>query len=250
MKNMKVGILRYLLFITFISFFSCKKTEDKPPKTDSRYKISFNMHYNVDGAQLQKDTILYSNEAGNKYSVTRLEYYISAIKLHKAGGDFENADVHYINFKKTETNNFILADIPEGEYTGISLLLGLDSAHNKSNALAPTQENNGMSWPDMMGGGYHFMKLEGHYKDTDPNAPNLGYAIHLGRNMSVVRINKQMNFSLKADKTLNLSMNINEWYKNPYIYDFNVDGNYSMNINTAMAKLAANGADVFTFSFE
>ncbi len=40
-------------------------------------------------------------------------------------------------------------------------------------------------------------------------------------------------------------MNINEWYKNPEIYDFNTDGGYSMGNMMAMMKIAGNGADVF-----
>jgi hypothetical protein len=41
-------------------------------------------------------------------------------------------------------------------------------------------------------------------------------------------------------------MNVAEWFKNPAIYDFNADGNYSMNSMAAMLKLKNNGTDVFT----
>jgi len=39
-------------------------------------------------------------------------------------------------------------------------------------------------------------------------------------------------------------MNMNEWFKNPAVYDFNMDGNYSMSSMMAMEKLMMNGADV------
>lgn len=42
-------------------------------------------------------------------------------------------------------------------------------------------------------------------------------------------------------------MNLNEWFRNPFIYDFNIDGNYSMGSSAAMAKLKANGVDIFHF---
>lgn len=245
---MRKGILRLLLFVLLISIFSCKKNDSNP--VASRYKIDFRVHYTIDGNLLLKDTLIYTNDAGNKYSVSRLEYYISAIKLLKQDGAFESEDVHYVNFNKEATNSFSLENIPAGNYTGISLILGLDSVHNITNALPPTQENNAMAWPDMMGGGYHFMKLEGYFMDIDPNAPENGYAIHLGRNANIVKINKQINFNVESNKTLNLTMNINEWFRNPNKYDFNTDGNYSMNNKAALAKLAANGTDVFSFSFE
>ena len=38
-----------------------------------------------------------------------------------------------------------------------------------------------MAWPDVMGGGYHFLKLEGHYKKDSLLA---GYAMHIGQNGS------------------------------------------------------------------
>jgi uncharacterized protein YwgA len=43
-------------------------------------------------------------------------------------------------------------------------------------------------------------------------------------------------------------MNINEWYANPAVYDFEVDGNYSMGLSAAMLKLSKNGKDVFSIN--
>jgi hypothetical protein len=42
-----------------------------------------------------------------------------------------------------------------------------------------------------------------------------------------------------------MTMNLNEWFRNPAIYDFNVDGSSSMGSMSAMMKLAMNGPDVF-----
>jgi hypothetical protein len=87
------------------------------------------------------------------------------------------------------------------------------------------------------------MKLEGLFHDC---TSLFGFAMHLGNNPYVVPVtlNRSLPHNGTAD-TLRLNMNINEWFENPYIYDFNVDPNYSMGIDTAMMKLSRNGKDVF-----
>jgi hypothetical protein len=41
-------------------------------------------------------------------------------------------------------------------------------------------------------------------------------------------------------------MNVNEWFNSSALYDFDVDGNYSMSNSDAMAKFATNGTHTFT----
>ena len=101
-----------------------------------------------------------------------------------------------------------------------------------------------MEWPVVMGGGYHFMMFEGHFIDSTGTP---GFAMHLGTSASLCPVSIQQTLSIgQADKEIRLSMNINEWFRNPAIYDFNVDGNYIMGNVQAMSKLAANGVDVFS----
>ncbi len=134
--------------------------------------------------------------------------------------------------------------IPVGIYSSVTFYIGLDSLTNKTGILPNSLENINMAWPDMMGGGYHFMKMEGHFLDST-NTIN-GYAMHLGKNPNLVTININKQINLKINQEKKLIMNINEWYKHPLIYDFNVDGNYSMSVMSAMMKLSKNGKDVFT----
>ena len=42
-----------------------------------------------------------------------------------------------------------------------------------------------------------------------------------------------------------MTMNVNEWFKNPNIYNFNTDGVFTMGDTILMKKLLQNGADVF-----
>jgi len=200
------------------------------------------MGYRFDAADFRADTIMYTNAAGYTISISKLQFYLSNIKLIKNDGSFYAMDqVLYFDAKKTSFSSALLADIPAGNYSGISFLIGLDSLKNKQYGLPSTVENNNMEWPM---GGYHFLKMEGYFLDS---AKTYGYAMHLGENGNAVSVTlTNRPFVIGAETTtLALKMNINEWYKNPAIYNFRIDGDYSMNSQAAMAKLKSNGSDIF-----
>ena len=238
-----------LLFIPILVLSSCKKDNDEEPTpTPTPVKetnLIINLYYNVDGENVFFDTIHYFNEAGNNYSISKLQYYLSAFKFIKSDGTpVQKDDVFYVDIRDQSTNKITFKNFTEGNYTGIQFILGLDSAHNITNALPNTIENINMAWPDPMGGGYHFMKLEGHFYS---GTSTFGYAMHLGLNPYKIDIdlNKSFNATKDINNNITLNMNINEWFKNPQIYDFNVDGNYSMGNMAAMMKLTMNGKDIF-----
>lgn len=93
-----------------------------------------------------------------------------------------------------------------------------------------------MEWPQLMGGGYHFLKLEGNYID---NSATYGYAMHLGTNNCLIPIKlfSPIHISNDAKTKLKLKMNINEWFKNPHLFDFNLDANNIMGDSINMKKL-------------
>lgn len=223
---------------------SCRKEESLPSVSSD---LTFQIHYEVDGIPLLTDSIRYTNQAGNEYSVNHLEYYLSGLELYGKGQLLYRSDaVYYINALKAETNQMVMPAVPHGTYDSAFILLGLDSLHNLTHALPNTLDNFNMAWPPAMGGGYHFMKLEGYFKDAGGSTQS-GYAMHLGKNPNLVRLKIVKSFIHSNDsKSLFLTMNINEWYKNPLVYDFETDGNYSMGSAQAMLKLKTNGSYVFT----
>lgn len=236
------------LIFTFLTLgflaYGCKPdVEESEPKTKD--DIHLKLDYNFDGNALIGDSMIYRSEAGYIMSVSRLQYYISNIKLVNANNDtLRYSDIYYCDYKVAANNDLIIKDVPYGNYKSISFLIGLDSIHNISNALPNNNDNNNMAWPDAMGGGYHFLKLEGNFDDT---TGQYGYAMHLGLKHSLVHC-QPVNISTQhsnASTSIKLSMNVAEWFKNPNTYDFNIDGNYSMGKMASMKKLAENGANVF-----
>ncbi|MCO6494166.1 MAG: hypothetical protein J5I91_00605 [Bacteroidetes bacterium] len=229
-----------LIAIPLLTLWGCKK---EPKKGNGN--ASFKTTYNIDGAALMTDTFAYLSEAGYEYKITRVEYFLSGFRLkHEDGNIYMSEKVLYINAFKPETNTFTFKDIPSGKYTEIAFYFGIDSAHNISRSLDANIDMANMSWPDQMGGGYHFMKFEGVFKNNDKEE---GFAMHLGNNKNLIDIHLNHSFEINIDNTssLTLSMNLNEWFKNPEVYDFVTDGSYSMNKPPAMQKLKKNGADIF-----
>lgn len=237
MKGVRKTILILSAAAMMIVFASCKKT--KPIITDA--DITFLMDYKVDGTDVVFNNIQFTNAAGNEYSITRLDYFLSHFVFHKSdGGEYLKDSYRYLNAQRDTTNQFTLKNIPNGDYTGITFYLGLNETLNVPNGLPNEPDYNNMDWPIPMGGGYHFIKFEGHFKD---GSNTYGYAMHVGLNYFLITIHIDYPFSInEKDRTINLEMNINEWFANPNTYDLENDKVYSMGDTTAMLKLTQNGA--------
>lgn len=239
---------RLLFFMSLaVLLFSCKKeeeAEEQVPITKSA-SLLLKIRFQVDGPALEFDTIKYENEAHNHYSVHTLVFYLSQLSLVKEDNSLlQIKDWIFVDATDASTLQLTIDPIPPGCYKGFHFNIGIDSAHNVPDGLPATTNNLMMEWPVSMGGGYHFLKLEGYFADTNSTP---GYAMHLGTNMALTTISLSDTLCFTdSEIQRTLTANINEWFRTPETYDFNVDGNYSMGNAAAMSKLAANGIDVFT----
>ncbi len=234
--------LTYILWCLICAiplFVSCKK------QVSNNGTLQTTINHIVDGQNLLYDSLLYTNDAGNKYSITKLNYYLSGFIFRKKGGEYYcPKGVYYLDAFNSNLSNCTFYEIPVGQYDQITFFVGLDSTHNITDALPATIDNVNMAWPNMMGGGYHFMKLEGHAVD---GVGSYGFAMHLGKgkNLITITLNRDIMIESGRSTAITLTMNINEWFRNPVIYNFETDGNYTMSNDTSMYKLKNNGSDVF-----
>lgn len=233
-----------LLCAAVLFLFSCLKKDIPPTYSKAKFTVSLKSGSN----QLIWDTINYFNAAGNKYGVETANFYISNISLKSADGTvFNSKKVFYIDPKIIAKSTFSLDSIPPAEYNEMTFLIGLDSDKNKTMSLGATLDNLAMAWPDFMGGGYHFIKLEGHYLDT--LNVSKGYAIHLGKNENLVTAKISQNMHQKFwNHDYSLYFNVNEVFANPYIYNLNFEKNYTMSDSVSMLKIKNNMLDVFTLT--
>ncbi len=244
------------LILILQGIISCESKNDPAPNNqDTTTSITFHFDHTVDGAGVVFNDIRYENEAGNKYSIMTLKYYISDITLHRYKGEEVKIDTFlYRDIDNSDTRSLLIENIPNGEYTYISFIFGFSPEKNVSFSLPPTQENINMEWPDPMGGGYHYMKLEGRFIKSDGETGS--YNTHTGRlqtmdgNINENYIEVELPFSsinIHNDNwEVNVVMNINEWYAHPHTYNIETFGPAIMGSQDAQQTLKENGKNVFT----
>ena len=256
MKKLNSKIFFYLLAIVMVTFSTSCSENDDP----GNIKVSFDF-YN-DGEPVVYDTMVYTNEAGNLYLINDIRFFISRLTIYKNGEAVKlsnDKNIHYINnhIESTQVWN-VNEDIKEGVYDSIAFTFGLNNEDNKS-YIFPNPPENEMSWPVILGGGYHYMKLEGKWLNLDNE--NEGYAFHLGigqiyddnkeiidyvdNSFRIVLENSEIEILKGATKEFTIRMNIEEWFKNPNIHDWNVSRGNIMANQEAMSNLCKNGQTVF-----
>ena len=235
------------LTVIAIIFTSCEK--DKPIATD----ITINFTNTVDGSDLITNSMIYTNAADENYDVQTLKYLISNITLHDDLGYTVLKDIHFIDISDESTFSFTIKDIPNNNYYAISYTMGLDTIKNISNAYVNENWFGQMEWPDMNGGGYHYMILEGDFNDSLS-----GYGTHTGGTMGGdYSFNNTNDISLTVnddlgDISIDINMEINNWYQGPNEIEFstyvNPDGSSGIMMNMEkQMQLKANGSlDVFS----
>ena len=92
--------------------------------------------------------------------------------------------------------------VPDGEYTGISFIIGVDSLHNCSGAQAGALDPvNAMFWT--WNTGYIFLKLEG--KSPASKSPGNIFEYHIGGYKQPTNCIRQVSLAFKAPLKLNSS---------------------------------------------
>lgn len=192
------------------------------------------------------DSLNNTNAAGNIYSIHTVNFFISDISIKRDDGYlYKTNGVFYLDPSSNSKSVIQIDSIPKGNYTEISYLVGVDSTKNIDFGLGTTIDNLNMAWPTAMGGGYHFIKIEGHYLDTTNTIQ--GYAIHLGKNKNLVKVKIIHNLSQQnTSHNYSLLFNINDVFSSHYVYDLNVDNNYTMTDSAAMTKIKNNIQNAFT----
>lgn len=226
---------------------ACRKEAPAPPAAPAPVPAAWlEVAHHVDGQLLTLDSMCCTNPADVAYSVTRLHYYLSELVLIGAAGT-ANDTLHGPWYVDAAANtSFPLDGLVAGHYSGARLLLGLPPALNTTGALPNTLANINMAWPGPMGGGYHFMKLEGHFLGT---GGLVGFAMHLGTDAFLPACSMPSGFSTTDQGgTIRLSFNINEVFRTPHLYDLDA-GNYSMGSPVLMGQLRDNCADAFSLEY-
>ncbi|MCC7109327.1 MAG: hypothetical protein IT382_08575 [Deltaproteobacteria bacterium] len=216
--------------------------------------VSLHVVHRVDGAALEltDNGTPYTNAAGNQYQLSRLMYFVTDVTVTMADDSTLIAPgPHYIDQDDVASQTWqVGADVAPGALKSVSFTMGIPASQNTTGSL-PNPPESLMEWPDSMGGGYHYMKLEGRYLNTAGELANL--RAHTGPTDGSdysfrVTLDATGRSIPEGGATLDVVMNIDEWFKNPHTWDFNSYFQIAgiMDDATKQQELKENGADVFT----
>lgn len=172
--------------------FSCSfpdEDDDTDPIETGTIQLQFD---NIVGDKdLQLDSTRYMNAAGEDFTVSKLNYYISNIKLTKLdGGVFtvpQDSSYFLIREANKESQKLTIRNVLTGDYTGIEFTVGVDSVRSVMEPdspgrkgildiyTGPTNEE-AMYWD--WNPGYIFLKLEG--SSDSATTANGKYYYHIG----------------------------------------------------------------------
>ena len=251
---------RLLVLLLALLATACTKHVEKA-------EIDLNIRYEVNGQPLVTDSLCYVNEAGNPFLITEIQWFLSDIQLLGQDGDWHalkqrwatdsiaelTESIFYIDTDIPESQTLHGKKIPVGHYTTLRFTFGLDENDNQTGLFNNPPESE-MFWPDVLGGGYHYMKLNGKYVGSEGRLKPM--AIHLGigqnedctefyQNYFIVELPIDFNVAANTENQLDLTMVVDNWFSNPHTIDFNEFGSHIMQNQTAQRLLNGNSKDVF-----
>ncbi|MEY2409819.1 MAG: cytochrome c peroxidase, partial [Verrucomicrobiota bacterium] len=169
------------------------------------------------GAPLNFDAPVHLTGHGQRISVTRLDFLLSNLALHRKSGDWVQATnwFGYVSLRECRTN-LCAPEIPSGTYDRVRLDIGVSSAENHANPAAyPAGHSlnpifNGLHWGWQ--GGYVFMALEGHWMEASNqvNHARAGYSFHIATDPLRMSLDLPLATALDPDDKLRLQFHVDK----------------------------------------
>nr|WP_293838281.1 MbnP family protein [uncultured Arsenicibacter sp.] len=165
MKSILSFVVAAVLAVTI---FSCSKTEVDSIDPNGTGGLTLEFDNYVGGTNMALGTAQYKNTAGESFTVTTFNYFVSNIELTKEDGTVVKVPNSYYLVREADPKslNVSLTGIPQANYAKVAFTVGVDSLKSQ----APVTERTGgldtgsygtdnMYWS--WNSGYIFMKLEG-----------------------------------------------------------------------------------------
>ena len=161
--------------LIIVGLGACHSSETvAPTPTGTLY---LHLHTNVDTNEIDDYKTIYPDGNGHRVFLTLAQLYVSGVKAIKADGSTIALDSAII-LKTKEFEQFRVQQLPAGDYTSVSFLIGLNATNNQANpANYPATSALSVQQPSMWFGstsqGYMFVNLQGGVDTTRAqNAPS------------------------------------------------------------------------------
>jgi hypothetical protein len=260
------------LFVMFLALLlsSCAKQNSLEITPITSGNVIFTFAHNINGESLKFDTLRYRTSTGNLYEVNDLQYFVSRVSIHSAKGKWQNITtddgIHYIDARDNNSATWWTNDkIPVDTYDSVAFIFGLDQIQNTTGRF-PDPPQRDMFWPDMMGGGYHYMKMNLKWEnDTMAHAESFMFHIGIGQvyaghtinpdsiigfvqNYFRVSLPCSFNITSGGYRQVMLQMNIERWFDGQNAFNFAAWPNGIMQEQEGMFRACQNGRNAFSVS--
>jgi hypothetical protein len=205
---------------------------------------------NVKGDSIVLNDVNYVNSFGEKYTISKLRYYVSHIALRDGSHRYEEKDSYHLIDESNHESRLIGLGVLPGEYQQLQFLVGVDSLHNVSGAqtddLDPAKD---MFWT--WNSGYVMAKMEG--QSPASNRVNHSFEFHIGGFSGPFNVLKEIQLNLPenvrhlaAGKSYEIVIgaDVNQWWQGSH--DLRLSQNPVITTPGANAKkISDNYANMF-----
>lgn len=239
----------YVLLLLIFLFTACEKKEccvNFDPIT-----VAIKFSHNWDGIPINQsdfNNFKFTTENGELISIELLRYVVSNVSVGQT-----NKKYQLINVGENTGTEIVLNQVAQGN-NFVKFTFGFTDADN-IDGIYPDLNSTSFNVPMMMGGGYHYMQFDGKYKDTNNQDANFNYhtirAVNMSNPMNLILEDTSFEieigtFEFSKNTTIEIKMNIAEWFKNPNLWDLNVLNTVLMPNFDAQKLMSENGKNVFS----
>ncbi|MDZ7934478.1 MAG: MbnP family protein [Emticicia sp.] len=128
----------FLAIFATVAIISCSKEDEISPNDKNSVILKFDNR--IGDQKLVLGATKAKNAAGEEFTVTRLNYFVSNIALKKENGEVVKFADQYFLIRQSDANslNITLKDVPAANYTGLSYTIGVDSLKSISDVAQRT----------------------------------------------------------------------------------------------------------------
>lgn len=206
----------------------------------------------------------YTNANGEELTLSKLVYLISDVTFtdSNTGMVYDAGDYNLINVRENNNTSFTPGiQIPPGDYD-VSFTFGFDDEDNIDGAYPDLNLSSDGGWgvPMMLGGGYHYMRMEGKYINNASVETNFQYHTIRANSHSALppgpgtlESTQDTSFVVNLGQvtignatSIEVEMDVAQWFEDPNLWDLNQFYTVLMPNFDAQIDMSENGTTVFS----
>jgi hypothetical protein len=254
MKKSRLHSLSICLVSTVLLFSASCKKETAAPSPVVMGHFYFHLHSNINTTELDSTNPIALDANGRQIKLTVAQCYISAIRLKKPDGNYQDLSGSII-LKTIPNEEFLVGDVPTGNYTSVSFDIGLGNPVNSTSpstypATSILAPQNPSMWFGSTSQGYMFMNVQGLVDTSASNTGAVNFPVSYQIGTSALLQSIQMpnqTFSVVAGQN-NFIHLICDYGKLLQGINFKTQSTASPFVNAAVAaQIAANIPNMFRY---